>query len=317
MPTLVLQVRPGDLMIVNGAMMRFRTKARIDLPAPARFLLGKQIMSRAQAYSPARHIYLALQAAYVGPEEDREAAQHATRRLIAKFQATASGTVRHLLDQALFAAEFDDHFRALKLVRLIILHEDADLTRTEIPLPMVPLKGGLYFGGSSDWRAASGGPDIGRCPCETGGRGSRLAIHAEGTHSPRRASTRPYVLGCTNRHQRRHSAALVLPIPVATVGISAEAGPLPKSDQHIESAYESSRLPGSRSTPRPERNSYQSINALSTIGGGTHFGNDLHRGTGSRQNCRRPPHGGVTAEPQRGYRVNSHSPPAPLTDDAP
>ncbi len=142
MSILVLQVRPGDLMIVNGAVMRFRTRARIDLPAHARFLLGKQIMSRDQAYSPARRIYFALQAAYVGPDGDREAAQHAARRLISKFQVTASDKVGKLLDQALFAAESDDHYQALKLVRLIIRHEDADLTRTENPSPIVSWKGG-------------------------------------------------------------------------------------------------------------------------------------------------------------------------------
>ena len=38
MSTLVLELRQGDMMIVNGAPIRFRNRARIELTARARFL---------------------------------------------------------------------------------------------------------------------------------------------------------------------------------------------------------------------------------------------------------------------------------------
>jgi flagellar protein FlbT len=56
MSTLVLELRQGEVMIVNGAPIRFRTKARLELTAKARFLFGKQIMSPDQADTPARPI---------------------------------------------------------------------------------------------------------------------------------------------------------------------------------------------------------------------------------------------------------------------
>ena len=56
MSTLVLEIRPGEMMIVNGAAIRFRTKTRLELAARARFLFGKQIMPPDQADSPARRI---------------------------------------------------------------------------------------------------------------------------------------------------------------------------------------------------------------------------------------------------------------------
>ena len=59
MSNLVLELRQGDLMIVNGAPIRFRTKSRIELTAKVRFLFGKQIMPPDQADSPARRIYFA------------------------------------------------------------------------------------------------------------------------------------------------------------------------------------------------------------------------------------------------------------------
>src|SRR5204862_5639 len=54
MSTLVLELRPGEMMIVNGAPIRFRTKTRIELTAKARFLFGKQIMPPNEVDSPAR-----------------------------------------------------------------------------------------------------------------------------------------------------------------------------------------------------------------------------------------------------------------------
>jgi len=54
MSNLVLELRQGEVMILNGAPIRFRIKSRIELSAKARFLFGKQIMPVDQADSPAR-----------------------------------------------------------------------------------------------------------------------------------------------------------------------------------------------------------------------------------------------------------------------
>ncbi|MBV9249379.1 MAG: flagellar biosynthesis repressor FlbT [Acetobacteraceae bacterium] len=128
MSNLILELRQGDLMIINGAPIRFQTRSRIELTAHARFLFGKQIMMPDQANSPARRIYFALQSAYIGTGEERAAGLAAARDLIAEFKrATTSDTVRGVLDIALAAAEADDCYRALKLTRRIILHEDSVL----------------------------------------------------------------------------------------------------------------------------------------------------------------------------------------------
>ena len=132
MSNLVLELRQGETMIVNGAPIRFRTKTRLELTARARFLFGKQIMSPAQADSPARRIYFALQTAYIGTEEEREGGLLTARSLIVAFKnATTSPLAREILDRALTAAESDDCYQALKLVRRIIRHEDMVLGRVE------------------------------------------------------------------------------------------------------------------------------------------------------------------------------------------
>jgi flagellar biosynthesis repressor protein FlbT len=131
--TLVLELRQGDTMIVNGAPIRFRTKSRIELTAHARFLFGKQIMAPAEADTPARRIYFALQSAYIGTDGERAGGLEAARRLIAEFKAaTTSALAREILDRALQAAEADDCYQALKLTRRIIRHEDAVLQRGQV-----------------------------------------------------------------------------------------------------------------------------------------------------------------------------------------
>jgi flagellar protein FlbT len=124
MSNLVLELRQGDLMIVNGAPIRFRTKSRIELTARARF--GKQIMTPDEAHTPARRIYFALQTAYIGTQDERQRGLVSARDLISEFKlATTSRLAREILDDALAAAEADECYRALKLVRRIIRHEDA------------------------------------------------------------------------------------------------------------------------------------------------------------------------------------------------
>lgn len=132
MSNLVLELRQGEVMIVNGAPIRFRTKARIELTAKARFLFGKQIMSPDQADSPARRIYFALQSAYIGSDEERPRGLACARELVTAFKAaTTSALAREILDRALAAAEADDCYQALKLTRRIIRHEDSVLGRTD------------------------------------------------------------------------------------------------------------------------------------------------------------------------------------------
>ena len=125
MSTLVLELRQGDMMVVNGAPIRFRNRTRIELAAKARFLFGKQIMPPEAATTPARRIYFALQTAYIGTEDERGDGLSAARHLIGEFQqATTSGLARDMLRQALDLAEGDDCYQALKIARRVMRHED-------------------------------------------------------------------------------------------------------------------------------------------------------------------------------------------------
>jgi flagellar biosynthesis repressor protein FlbT len=125
MSNLVLEFRRGDVMIVNGAPIRFRTRSSIELTAQARFMFGKQIMSPDKVNSPARRIYFALQSAYIGDGAEREAGLASARHLIADLQeATPCDLVRQQLTSALIAAEQSDFYPALRLIRCVLQHEE-------------------------------------------------------------------------------------------------------------------------------------------------------------------------------------------------
>ncbi|HQT60658.1 MULTISPECIES: flagellar biosynthesis repressor FlbT [unclassified Acidiphilium] len=128
MSVLVLELRQGDIMVLNGAPIRFRTKSRIELTAKARFMFGKQILRPDEVNTPAKQIYFALQTAYIGTNEERDAALIRARELIEQFkQATTSVLAREILDRALECAKADDCYEALKLSRRIMRHEAAVL----------------------------------------------------------------------------------------------------------------------------------------------------------------------------------------------
>lgn len=134
MSNLVLELRQGEVMVINGAPIRFRTKSRIELTAHARFLFGKQIMPPDEADTPARRIYFALQSAYIGTDEERPQGLAAARMLCERFkEVTTSSLARDILDRAMAAAEADQCYAALKLARRIIRHEDTILGRTPPP----------------------------------------------------------------------------------------------------------------------------------------------------------------------------------------
>ena len=130
MSNLVLELRQGDMMVVNGAAIRFRNRTRIELTAHARFLFGRQIMAPQDANTPARRIYFALQTAYIGDEQERREGLADALTLIEAFKgATTSPSAMALLDGALACACADKCYHALRLARRVVRHEDAVLGR--------------------------------------------------------------------------------------------------------------------------------------------------------------------------------------------
>jgi flagellar protein FlbT len=145
MPGLVLELKHDDLIMINGAVIKFRTKSRIEINGRARFLFGKQILLPNESTTPARRIYLALQVAYVGHEDERTAALAEAKDLIAAFRSGTTSALAHdILDRMLVLADQGESYEALKLARTMIRHEDAQTRQQELSVgtntPMQELK---------------------------------------------------------------------------------------------------------------------------------------------------------------------------------
>jgi flagellar protein FlbT len=120
MSALILELKQGESMILNGAVIRFKTRTRIELNTKARFLFGKQIMQAEDAIAPAQQIYFALQQAYIGDDSIRPEALARARALIEQAQATAAPEVQSHLTQMLMVIAEGAGFEALKIARHLI-----------------------------------------------------------------------------------------------------------------------------------------------------------------------------------------------------
>lgn len=82
MSALVLELKQGEMMVLNGALIKFQTKTRLELHGHARFLFGKQLLRLEDATTPARQAYYALQQAYLSPDETRAASLAQVREMM-------------------------------------------------------------------------------------------------------------------------------------------------------------------------------------------------------------------------------------------
>jgi flagellar protein FlbT len=126
MSHLVLELRQGEMMVVNGATILFRNKCRIELVSHARFLFGKQIMVAHEAETSMRRLYYKLQIAYVGPVQDRGGATDDVCTLLAELRQAAVGDVAVALEGVANAFAAEDFYKALKLLRMMVRDEKAD-----------------------------------------------------------------------------------------------------------------------------------------------------------------------------------------------
>ena len=112
-------------MILNGAVIRFKTRTRLELNTQARFLFGKQIMHEDEAATPARKAYYALQQAYIGAEAERPTALEAARALIASYREQAVGGSAAPWEELLSIIADSAGFEALKRARAMIRAEES------------------------------------------------------------------------------------------------------------------------------------------------------------------------------------------------
>ena len=120
MPALILELKQGESLLLRGAVIRFKTRTRMELSTQERFLFGKQVMAGAEAVGPARKLYYALQQAYIGPDGASQDALAEARALIAAQSPAAPPAIREALAALLSSIQDGPGLEALKHARQII-----------------------------------------------------------------------------------------------------------------------------------------------------------------------------------------------------
>lgn len=125
--TLRISLKAGEQVIVNGAVLRAVGRASLCIESRAAILRGRDLMSAADATTPARRLYHACITAYT----DREnGARHQEAIVAALSEVVALMTSPQALAAATGFAHrvaISDHYRALADCRALIALEAAEI----------------------------------------------------------------------------------------------------------------------------------------------------------------------------------------------
>ncbi len=120
-----INLRAGEKLYLNGAVLRADRKVCLELMNDATFLLEAHVMSVDKATTPLRQLYFIVQMMLMNPHEPTEArrlfAESMARMLATYDDATVLDGLGHV--RALVAGE--RHFEALKALRGVFGRDDA------------------------------------------------------------------------------------------------------------------------------------------------------------------------------------------------
>jgi flagellar protein FlbT len=131
---MLLKLRAGEKLYINGAVIKVERKATIELLNDATFLLEAHVLQPDEASTPLRQLYFVLQTQLM----DHGAAPAAKRMFKTMLADTcvafAIGRVSEGLRAAGALAEADRTFEALKAIRALFPLE-AEVMRETRPTP--------------------------------------------------------------------------------------------------------------------------------------------------------------------------------------
>jgi len=129
MSTLVLRIKRDQPLLLNGVLMQVTERgAVLVLKSRARFVHSHKYMPEADATTPAKRLYYAVQQAYAGGDHLDTAAmldavtrfrREATNRMLGDSDAADA------MDELEASAKSQDGYQALRQARALVLAEEA------------------------------------------------------------------------------------------------------------------------------------------------------------------------------------------------
>jgi flagellar protein FlbT len=118
-----ITLEPGKKIIVNGAVIENTGgSTTLKIHNKANILRGTEVLTEADATTPARRLYHALQSAYLF-EGNRTEYLARFERFVEDY-LTAAPSARDIAEKTLKAVAGGDYYGALKNARKFLTHED-------------------------------------------------------------------------------------------------------------------------------------------------------------------------------------------------
>ncbi|HVQ71998.1 MAG TPA: flagellar biosynthesis repressor FlbT [Bradyrhizobium sp.] len=130
-----ISLRAGELIYVNGAVLRVDRKVAIELVNDVMFLLEGQVMQAADATTALRQLYFIVQLMLMNPTDHQDAdglygQHHAALKAVCENQEMLEGLAA--IDDLVGA---DRYYEALKRIRALFPVEQAILSGAATNLP--------------------------------------------------------------------------------------------------------------------------------------------------------------------------------------
>lgn len=130
-----ISLRAGELIYVNGAVLRVDRKVAIELVNDVMFLLEGQVMQAADATTALRQLYFIVQLMLMNPTNHQDATavyaqHHAALKAVCENREMLEGLAA--IDELVGA---DRYYEALKRIRALFPVEEAILSGTAPDLP--------------------------------------------------------------------------------------------------------------------------------------------------------------------------------------
>ena len=129
---MLLKLRAGEKLYINGAVLKVERKATIELLNDATFLLEAHVIQPDQAITPLRQLYFVLQTQLMERERSAQAMRMFAEMLAATCGAFGGGAVTDGLRAAAALADSGRTFEAMKTLRGLFPFE-AELLKDKAP----------------------------------------------------------------------------------------------------------------------------------------------------------------------------------------
>ncbi|WP_300973717.1 flagellar biosynthesis repressor FlbT [Sphingomonas sp. LHG3406-1] len=111
--TLRISLRDGEKVVINGAVIRASRRTDLAIESKVTILRGREIMSPAEANTPARALYFHTMMAYLDPEGIEEHHRRIIDTLGSVTRLAPCGTGRAAVASFAERAASADYYRAL------------------------------------------------------------------------------------------------------------------------------------------------------------------------------------------------------------